>query len=616
MPLIVKRKGELLTTESKRHKADSGAPGTSKKHYESLQRLSYVQDEWHTLVRIIPSSVEELRKVVAKYVGSFLNGNGGILVFGVSRTGFVYGDTINRKEEDNLRLTIDETFKKFKPMVRPDMYRITFTLVKEREGSSRDDLQVVEIRVATGDRHELYQDEFHESFLRRGSDAHGPLTPHEIKMHTLKQCTQKLIAEKRFVDLLHVKEDSNKTKGIGNSMKEENNGVEVGGKGTERNNNSVNSQPRQQKADMESEKERKDATPVIRYGVESDNETALGSRGGCKNGLSKETAIEVDRLDKANGEVMQHSTIAAKPGCLSEGVALASTTHMLDSNREAGRNATVGSESRQASLTAREGGPDSTKTVNRSAISSSFVTSASLVGGSQIDHAPSRPRQGITSSVKVSPTTVPDTTSSLKVSPTTVQGTTTIVPGTTSSLKVSPTTAQGTTSSLKVSPTTVPGTTSSLKVSPTTVQGTTSSLKVTPTTVPGTTSSLKVSPTTANDGGLTLDRVDTAKSGVQLVKIVYDMDKENRNICPTTSRGLTITVAAAKPYGTHQVVSSASQQQQPGTRQAAPWLNQQPGTGTHQAAPWLAQQPGTAPIKLHPGWLSSLALAHTKLHPG
>ena len=400
-----------------------------------------------------------------------------------------------------------------------------------------------------------------------------------------------------------MKEDSNKTKGIGNSMKEENNGVEVGGKGTERNNNSVNSQPRQQKADMELEKERKDATPVIRYGGESDNETALGSRGGCKNGLSKETAIEVDRLDKANGEVMQHSTIAAKPGCLSEGVALASTTHMLDSNREAGRNATVGSESRQASLTAREGGPDSTKTVNRSAISSSFVTSASLVGGSQIDHAPSRPRQGITSSVKVSPTTVQDTTSSLKVSPTTV-------PGTTSSLKVSPTTVQGTTtivpgttSSLKVSSTTAQGTTSSLKVSPTTVQGTTSSVKVTPTTVPGTTSSLKVSPITANDGGLTLDRVDTAKSGVQLVKIVYDMDKENRNICPTTSRGLTITVAAAKPYGTHQVVSSASQQQQPGTRQAAPWLNQQPGTGTHQAAPWLNQQPGTGTHQAAP-WLN------------
>eukprot|EP00731_Ephydatia_muelleri_P039324 Em1411g1a len=128
-------------------------------------------------------------------------------------------------------------------------------------------------------------------------------------MHTLKQCTQKLIAEKRFVDLLHVKEDSNKTKGIGNSMKEENNGVEVGGKGTERNNNSVNSQPRQQKADMESEKERKDATPVIRYGGESDNETALGSRGGCKNGLSKR------RPSKWTGWTRQMGGDAAQYNC-------------------------------------------------------------------------------------------------------------------------------------------------------------------------------------------------------------------------------------------------------------------------------------------------------------
>ena len=40
------------------------------------------------------------------------------------------------------------------------MYRITFTSVVG--GGSRDDLQVIEIRVSSGDRNELYQDEFHE----------------------------------------------------------------------------------------------------------------------------------------------------------------------------------------------------------------------------------------------------------------------------------------------------------------------------------------------------------------------------------------------------------------------------------------------------------------------
>lgn len=77
-------------------------------------------------------------------------------------SGFVYGDLINRKEEDNLRLMIDEIIKKFKPMVRPDMYRVSFTPVKEIGASTPGELRVVEIRVAAGDRYELYQDEMHQ----------------------------------------------------------------------------------------------------------------------------------------------------------------------------------------------------------------------------------------------------------------------------------------------------------------------------------------------------------------------------------------------------------------------------------------------------------------------
>ena len=73
-------------------------------------------------------------------------------------TGAIYGCEMSRKEEDNVKLTIDNVFKKFEPMVEPESYRLTFTPVESRGLN----LRIIEIRVNRGDPCEMFEDMFHE----------------------------------------------------------------------------------------------------------------------------------------------------------------------------------------------------------------------------------------------------------------------------------------------------------------------------------------------------------------------------------------------------------------------------------------------------------------------
>ena len=73
-----------------------------------------------------------------------------------SHKGSIYGNKIKRKEEDNLKLVIDNVFKKFHPMVDPHTYRVTFTPVARYL-----DVMVLEIRIQPGD-HAMYEDIYHQ----------------------------------------------------------------------------------------------------------------------------------------------------------------------------------------------------------------------------------------------------------------------------------------------------------------------------------------------------------------------------------------------------------------------------------------------------------------------
>ena len=79
-----------------------------------------------------------------------------------SSSGTVYGDPLDRKAEDNLKLIIDDIFKKFRPMVEPQNYRVTFTPVSGWYSAGYKKKVIVELRIQAGDPHEMYEDFNHE----------------------------------------------------------------------------------------------------------------------------------------------------------------------------------------------------------------------------------------------------------------------------------------------------------------------------------------------------------------------------------------------------------------------------------------------------------------------
>ena len=115
--------------------------------------------------------VFSMQQLVGKYVVSMLNSTGGIIAFGVRNTGIIYGEWIARREEDVLKCTIDEAVKRINPCVRYDQYLVKLTPVNGQHfmDYSQYPRKVLEIKVAQGDPHELYEDLNHEV---RGQSCH------------------------------------------------------------------------------------------------------------------------------------------------------------------------------------------------------------------------------------------------------------------------------------------------------------------------------------------------------------------------------------------------------------------------------------------------------------
>ena len=111
-------------------------------------------------------------QLIGQHVVAMLNSNGGILAFGVRQTGVIYGEVINRWEEDLLKRTIDETVKRISPCVRYDQYVVKFTPVcgSHFMDYSQQTRYVLEIKVK-GDSYELYEDQNHEVGMLSVSDV-------------------------------------------------------------------------------------------------------------------------------------------------------------------------------------------------------------------------------------------------------------------------------------------------------------------------------------------------------------------------------------------------------------------------------------------------------------
>ena len=102
---------------------------------------------------------------------SLLNAHGGIIAYGVRPSGIIYGEEINRREQDMLNHTvIDEAAKRIIPAVPGAMYSVQYVPVDMPPLESGEIppkmRKVLLIRIEPGKPYQLYEDMNHEVGVR------------------------------------------------------------------------------------------------------------------------------------------------------------------------------------------------------------------------------------------------------------------------------------------------------------------------------------------------------------------------------------------------------------------------------------------------------------------
>jgi predicted HTH transcriptional regulator len=118
--------------------------------------VQIVEDETHEFKAFSGGKEETLIEYINKYLCGFVNHRGGTLYLGITDDGYVDGSFYNRKEEDFIRLTVDNTVKYFNPPLLSQQYIVlTRQIIDPSSGKTIPDRAVYEIKVDPGDTEEL-----------------------------------------------------------------------------------------------------------------------------------------------------------------------------------------------------------------------------------------------------------------------------------------------------------------------------------------------------------------------------------------------------------------------------------------------------------------------------
>ncbi|XP_078665288.1 uncharacterized protein LOC144907791 [Branchiostoma floridae x Branchiostoma belcheri] len=140
------------------------------------------------------------------YMGAMLNSYGGIVRWGVSRTGLakvkVIGTHCDRKLEDEYKVALDCVAKGFSPRIDPSLYRLDFVeILRKSTNQPFREIRVIELRVQAG-QELLYMDQEQKVRVVNGSQVYGPLIPQEIKRLVLKKYRKELLDSQSLLEVI------------------------------------------------------------------------------------------------------------------------------------------------------------------------------------------------------------------------------------------------------------------------------------------------------------------------------------------------------------------------------------------------------------------------------
>ena len=123
---------------------------------ETVEIEESILHEFKGFQHIAPSDVFRIICDWTKeYANAFLNGEGGMLCFGIEDTGVVTGVKLGRKERDDVQRRLGQIVKEFYPAVDPSLWQIEFAPILGTDDVPTIDLFVIELRISKG-REDLY----------------------------------------------------------------------------------------------------------------------------------------------------------------------------------------------------------------------------------------------------------------------------------------------------------------------------------------------------------------------------------------------------------------------------------------------------------------------------
>ncbi|KAI8497607.1 ATP binding [Branchiostoma belcheri] len=177
----------------------------SKKLYQLEEVLQLTPGRFECAIPeapLIPKFCEQ----VGMYMGAMLNSYGGIVRWGVSRTGLakvkVIGTHCDRKLEDEYKVALDCVAKGFSPRIDPSLYRLDFVeILRKSTNQPFREIRVIELRVQAG-QELLYMDQEQKVRVVNGSQVYGPLIPQEIKRLVLKKYRKELLDSQSLLEVI------------------------------------------------------------------------------------------------------------------------------------------------------------------------------------------------------------------------------------------------------------------------------------------------------------------------------------------------------------------------------------------------------------------------------
>ena len=117
------------------------------------------------------NNLESFRHLVERYIGAFLNTNGGSIYFGIADNGVILGHRLFRKQIDQLKLEIDTLMSKFTPALVKNEVQLKAVPCVNYKNKIINNTFIVEVHVSKGEEGKVYCTQQNHVYIRRNASC-------------------------------------------------------------------------------------------------------------------------------------------------------------------------------------------------------------------------------------------------------------------------------------------------------------------------------------------------------------------------------------------------------------------------------------------------------------